>query len=82
MVILFPSAGESCRGDHGRSSREEEGCSVSERCALEAADKDVLVGGRSHGLILMTNLASMPFYSKERREYDPDHLPPFPSGEL
>ena len=27
MVISFLSAGDSCRGDHGRSSREEEVCS-------------------------------------------------------
>ena len=66
MVISFLSVGESCRGDHCRSSREEEVCSVSERCALEAADKDVLVRGRSHGLILMANLVmagGLPFYS-------------------
>ena len=66
MVISFLSAGESCGGDHGRSSREEEVCWVSERCALKAADKDILVRGRSHGLILMANLAvagGLPFYS-------------------
>ena len=37
-----------------------------ERCALKAADKDVLVRGRSHCLILMANLAmvgGLPFYS-------------------
>ena len=28
-----------------------------ERCALKAADRDVLVRGRSHGLILLANLA-------------------------
>ena len=39
------------------SSIEEEVCSVLERGALEVADKDVLVRGRSHGLILMANLA-------------------------
>ena len=47
------------------SSREEEVCSVLERCALKAADKDVLVRGRSHGLILIANLAmagGLPFY--------------------
>ena len=45
---------------------EEEVCSVSERCALKVADNDVLVRGRSHGLILMANLAMadrLPFYS-------------------
>ena len=36
---------------------EGEVCLVSERCALEAADKDVLVRGQSHGLTLMANLA-------------------------
>ena len=49
-----------------QSSREEEVCSILKRCALKAADKDVLVRGRSHGLILMANLAiagGLPFYS-------------------
>ena len=48
------------------SSREEEVCSVLEMCALKAADEDVLVRGRSHGLVLMANLAmvgGLPFYS-------------------
>ena len=39
------------------SSREEEVCSVLERFVPKAADKDVLVRGRNHGLILMANLA-------------------------
>ena len=37
-----------------------------ERCALKAADKDALVRGRSHGLLLMANFAmagGLPFYS-------------------
>ena len=48
------------------SSREEEVCSGLQRCALKAADEDVLVRGRSHGLVLMANLAmvgGLPFYS-------------------
>ena len=84
MVISFLSAGWSCGGDHGRSSREVEVCSVSERGALKAADKDVIVRGRSHGLIL-ANLAmagGLPFYSYEGRDYDHDRLPPFLNGEL
>ena len=63
MVILFLSSVESCGSDHGRSSREEEVYSVSDRCAPKAADKDVLVRGRSYGLVLMANLASLRFYS-------------------
>jgi hypothetical protein len=58
MAIFFLSSIESCEGDHGRSSREEEVCSVSERGAFEAADKDVLVGGWSHGQILMATWSS------------------------
>ena len=41
-------------------------CSVLEKCVRKAADKDVLVRGRSHGLVLMANLAmvgGLPFYS-------------------
>ena len=60
-------------------------CSVSERCARTVADKDVLVRRRSHGLVLMANLAmagGLPFYFQERRDFDHDHLPPFLSGEL
>ena len=48
------------------SSMEEEVLSVLDRCALKVADKDVLVRGRCHGLILMANLATvggLPFYS-------------------
>jgi len=45
MAIFFLSSIESCEGDHGRSSREEEVYSVSELGAFEAADKDVLVRG-------------------------------------
>ena len=31
---------------------------MSERCALKAADKDVLVRSRGHGLILVANLSA------------------------
>ena len=65
MVIFIPSSVQSCGGDHGRSSREEV-CSVSERCVRKAADKDVLIRCRSHGLTLMAKLAmagGLPFYS-------------------
>ena len=65
MVIFFLSSVESCGGDHGWSSREEEVCSVLERCALTAADKDVLVRGRSRGLVLMANLARLPSTPKK-----------------
>ena len=53
-------------GDHGRSLREEDVSSVSERGAFKDANKDVLVRSRSHGLILMANTAmpgGLPFYS-------------------
>ena len=73
MVISFLSSVEGCGGDHGRSSRDEEVCSVSVRFAPKAADMDVPVRGRSHGLIIMANLAmagGLPFYSYEGKEYD------------
>ena len=82
MAILFLSSVENCGGDYGWSGREEEVRSVLERCARKAAYKDVLVTGESHGLILMANLASLPFYSEDRREYDHGHLSPFLSEEL
>ena len=47
------------------SPREEEVGSILERCAFKVADKDVLVRGRSCGLVLMANLARLPSTPKK-----------------
>ena len=52
---------------------------------VKAADKDVLVRGWSHGLILMAKLAmagGLPLYSYEGEEYGHGHLLPFLRIEL
>ena len=66
MAILLPSSVESCGSGLCHHLLEEEVCSILERIALKTADKDVLVRGQRHGLIIMANLAmvgGLPFYS-------------------